>query len=475
MRQSGSNGRPAGDGAADPQRPNVPWIDSPFFEEELASRPGDRPSSVRWRSTTTATATSVIPNALEFRPHRPRSRRASTTSSRTSRPRQDRRFTDAWEFNGPAREIAVGIKVLDTLEFLYGRAPIPFQTLSFQRGTEQRGHADAIHFNSLPARFMCAVWVALEDIGPESGALFYHPGSHVLPEANPYTIGCTVDSFDYAAYEDYQAALMKTLGIEAQPFHAKKGDALLWSSNVVHGGSPILDPSSTRRSQVTHYFFEQCVYYTPMFSDVAAGEYYVRSYMIDIRTAAAPVTPTTAGRSPSAPSATGGAASTSPPVERTGELHSSTRSRPGCPRPATSPRGSFGANFGDATYCEGSDVAESTSWKSRLGNTKLGAPIARHVDRARLRSRGTDADLKPLARSRRESTSPDAGLTWGKVIPATPSSTRPLPYGAFGDGKNDRGDRTGLRTNPRRGPEARRAVRCIRRRRHLRQQRRVPQ
>src|SRR5436190_23550886 len=111
------------------------------------------------------------------------------------------RVTDLWELGGPAREIAGHRPVLDVLELLYGRSPIPFQTLTFTRGTEQRGHADAIHFNSLPARFMSGVWVAFEDISPDSGALFYYAGSQALPELAPHDLGRSPADFDYSAYE----------------------------------------------------------------------------------------------------------------------------------------------------------------------------------------------------------------------------------------------------------------------------------
>lgn len=268
----------AGLGAA---RSILPWVDSPFFEQELASRPGtevQRQVAQDFRRDGYV----VIPGAFA-EDVIDRGRAELDRLFEDERTRAARRLQDAWEYEGPCREIAVNETVLETLRYLYGREPIPFQTLSFQRGTEQRGHADTIHFSSLPARFMCAVWVALEDIGPESGALFYHPGSHRLPELAPHDLGFTADTFDYAAYEDHQEALMKATGHAPTQFHAKKGDALLWSSNVVHGGSPILDPASTRRSQVTHYFFEDCVYYTPMYSDAPAGEYFVRSYLVDIR------------------------------------------------------------------------------------------------------------------------------------------------------------------------------------------------
>ena len=46
----------------------------------------------------------------------------------------------------------------------------------------------------------------------------------------------------------------------------KKGQALIWSANLLHGGSPAKDPNRTRKSQVTHFFFEGTRYYTPLMS-----------------------------------------------------------------------------------------------------------------------------------------------------------------------------------------------------------------
>jgi len=76
---------------------------------------------------------------------------------------------------------------------------------------------------------------------------------------------------------------------ERREFRAHKGDALVWSSNVVHGGSPVRNPSMTRRSQVTHYFFEGCLFYTPMLSDAPRGEMHVRRFLVDVRTGERPV------------------------------------------------------------------------------------------------------------------------------------------------------------------------------------------
>ena len=62
---------------------------------------------------------------------------------------------------------------------------------------------------------------------------------------------------------------MKPLGIELKPEYAtiRRGQTLLWASNLLHGGSPQRDKSRTRYSQVTHFFFEGCRYWTPLHSD----------------------------------------------------------------------------------------------------------------------------------------------------------------------------------------------------------------
>ena len=44
-------------------------------------------------------------------------------------------------------------------------------------------------------------------------------------------------------------------------------EAIVWAANLLHGGAHQNDRDRTRFSQVTHYFFEGCRYYTPMASE----------------------------------------------------------------------------------------------------------------------------------------------------------------------------------------------------------------
>ena len=195
------------------------------------------------------------------------------------------RIMDAWKISEPIKAIATAPRVLGILAELYGRKPLPFQTLNFKMPTQQRAHSDTIHFNSMPPGFMAGVWVALEDVDMDNGAVAYYAGSHrwkevALPDVDAYRAATPAakalarltapfkvvrDTMaDYLVYEDViQASIDRAA---AKPTYAtiRKGQAFIWAANLLHGGSPQRDRNRTRLSQVTHYFFEGCRYYTPL-------------------------------------------------------------------------------------------------------------------------------------------------------------------------------------------------------------------
>jgi len=184
----------------------------------------------------------------------------------------DMRIQDAWTFNEHVRSLATNKLVLNLLSKLYGRRAWPFQTLNFPVGTQQHFHTDALHFSSIPERFMCGVWVAFEDIGDDQGPLEYYPGSHKWPIYTNEHIGLVPRRVN--SQQNYHAlweALIRSTKAQREVFHAKAGQALIWTANLLHGGMPHLAKSKTRWSQVTHYYFDDCAYYTPMFSDPFRG------------------------------------------------------------------------------------------------------------------------------------------------------------------------------------------------------------
>jgi ectoine hydroxylase-related dioxygenase (phytanoyl-CoA dioxygenase family) len=165
------------------------------------------------------------------------------------------------------RSITLDPKLLSILSFLLGKEVIPFQTINFITGSEQRTHSDSIHMTTYPLGYLIAVWIALEDIGPGQGPLSYYPGSHKLSYIlnKDYDKGSSAlkigDERHYSAYEDKIEDVVKTSGIPKQVFSAKKGDILIWHANLLHGGEPVTTADSTRKSMVIHYFAKDVIKY----------------------------------------------------------------------------------------------------------------------------------------------------------------------------------------------------------------------
>lgn len=269
---------------------NLPWVESPFFYDILETKklsPDDKKLATDYHEQGYAVISGILPQDLIDQVRTEAREKGFNKDFQLNTYRDERRVQDLWTVSEPVKQLACYQPVLDTLKMLYGKEPVPFQTLNFSVGSQQRAHSDTIHFSSLPARYMCGVWVALEDITDDNGPLFYYPGSHRLTEYNFSHIreDAQKTSYDnYQEYEDFIENIMRVNKYEKKVFHAKKGDALIWSSNIIHGGSAVKDQNSSRWSQVTHYFFEDCFYYTPMLSNMVTNEYYLRHKLENIKT-----------------------------------------------------------------------------------------------------------------------------------------------------------------------------------------------
>jgi ectoine hydroxylase-related dioxygenase (phytanoyl-CoA dioxygenase family) len=207
------------------------------------------------------------------------------------------RVMDSWKIVESTRALALAPRVLGITEQLFGRSPLPFQTLNFMLGTEQPPHMDSMAFYSDPPDYMCGVWVALEDMDMENGPLIYYPGSHKVARPAPWEEVAQELGQEYVAREDfpdqpsfieerqrqwyeYTAKLIADHNLEPAYGTIKKGQALLWAPNLLHGGSPQRDPDRTRHSQVTHYFFEGCRHYSPMRTE---GDHIFWDYKVWVR------------------------------------------------------------------------------------------------------------------------------------------------------------------------------------------------
>lgn len=260
---------------------NVPWTESIYFDKILAEK-NLSPEQIQLARQYQKNGYIIINNAIqpELIDQTLRDLQQDGKLFSYEKPRQ----AQLWSKMASVKQIALNDGILSTLELLYGRKPVPFQTINFKYGSRQKTHSDGIHFNSMPERYMCGVWIALEDIHADSGPVVYYPGSQKLPmfdyqDISPDFLPASDDdgSFYKEYYEPFLQQLIDQNNLSPKTLLLKKGDALIWSANILHGGSPVNNPNLTRWSQVTHYFFEDCLYYTPLGSNRLSGEYQLRN------------------------------------------------------------------------------------------------------------------------------------------------------------------------------------------------------
>ena len=184
------------------------------------------------------------------------------------------RLIEGWKKSDNIKQVALDRTLIETLKYLYNREPIPFSTINFTRGTEQPLHSDYFHFGSMPELFLAGVWVALEDIHPDSGPLSVVPYTHKSPIVLPSDLGI-VDipknigevKKNYSIYEDYVRKYIDDNDLKLETPILKQGQALIWAANTFHGAGKIKNSEITRYSQVTHYHFEGLDFcYNPNFS-----------------------------------------------------------------------------------------------------------------------------------------------------------------------------------------------------------------
>lgn len=181
-------------------------------------------------------------------------------------PTHDQKLMFANRHSALIRNVTQDKRLTDLLGFILDKEVVPFQTINFIQGSNQRAHSDSIHMTTYPLGYLIAVWIALEDTQPDNGPLFYYPGSHRLPyllnsDFNEGETSLLLGNKDYVDYEDRIEAQIKQQSLQPEVFLAKKGDILIWHANLIHGGMPVKDHSLTRKSMVIHYYAKDVIKY----------------------------------------------------------------------------------------------------------------------------------------------------------------------------------------------------------------------
>ena len=74
-------------------------------------------------------------------------------------------------------------------DFCFGFRTSLYTSLFYETGSEQGLHRDVPYFRTEPENFFFGMWVALEDVDLDNGALLIVPGSHRLQSADPHALG----------------------------------------------------------------------------------------------------------------------------------------------------------------------------------------------------------------------------------------------------------------------------------------------
>ena len=105
------------------------------------------------------------------------------------------------------------------------------------------------------------------------------PSISYWPALNNMLLDIQIGSHKDARYHKYLDTFKgyaDLYNVHPKEVHLKAGQCIIWSSNLVHGGSKQNDLGRSRWSQVTHYFFENCMYYTPLYSNEELASYDLR-------------------------------------------------------------------------------------------------------------------------------------------------------------------------------------------------------
>jgi ectoine hydroxylase-related dioxygenase (phytanoyl-CoA dioxygenase family) len=267
---------------------NVPWVESPFFYQLLSNSDltaEQREQAIQFHEKGYVVLDLELTD--DFLKHVIDEMYAAVTRDTVTKQAEFYTYSDSprifeeWRNSDAIRELCLNKKLIDTLEFLYAKEALPFSTINFIKGSNQPLHSDAIHFHTIPQLWMSGVWVALEDTTLENGTLNIVPGSHrwpvfdydslKLPHPDTMKDG---EKENYRIYEEFVRKLVDANHAQIVPVPLRKGQALIWAANLLHGGMQIVDENSTRLTQAIHYFYKDCTkYYHPMFSKPYEGKY----------------------------------------------------------------------------------------------------------------------------------------------------------------------------------------------------------
>lgn len=152
-------------------------------------------------------------------------------------------------------------EIASTIENLIGEPAGLHLNLTGWRSTTRDWHQDSYLNPEHVGDSYAAVWIALDDIHPDSGPFQYVPGSHRWDcQVTQEKIGQYLDLED-PKWPTYSEDILTPLfteeiarrGAEVVTYLPTRGDVLIWHSRLLHRGSKPNWPNMERRALICHY------------------------------------------------------------------------------------------------------------------------------------------------------------------------------------------------------------------------------
>jgi hypothetical protein len=158
------------------------------------------------------------------------------------------------------RRIVCDRHLARVLEVLLGEPAAVHLNLTGWVTTERDWHQDSYLNPPHVGDHYAAVWIALDDIHPDSGPFQYVPGSHRWPQVTRDLIGQHVDLGDPRWPKHSETILSPLFEAEIARRHPdivtylpKRGDVLVWHGRLLHRGTKANVPGMERRALIAHY------------------------------------------------------------------------------------------------------------------------------------------------------------------------------------------------------------------------------
>lgn len=153
-------------------------------------------------------------------------------------------------------------KINDTMEQLLGEPAGVHLNLTGWVSTTRNWHQDTYLNPPHVGDYYVAVWIALENIHPDSGPFQMIPGSHRWPTVTQEKILASLSPQErnhmWPTYSERILTPLFTEEVEKRnaevvTYLPKRGDVLFWHGRLLHRGSIANKPELPRKALIAHY------------------------------------------------------------------------------------------------------------------------------------------------------------------------------------------------------------------------------